>query len=1145
MCVRIVLDAALSGKDTANYTWTLFTKDGRRRDINLNATARRGPLGEIIGVIGVGQDLTELKQISAQHERLAADWQRLVETANAPIFGVNADGNVNEWNSKAAEISGFSKEETMGRPLVRDFINPEHRERVQAVLIEALNGDETANFELPLDTKSGQRLCILLNATTRRDENGDVVGMLGVGQDITNLRAALTDNQRIADDLTRLIDTANAPIFGIDPGGCVNEWNQKAAEISGYTKSESYGKDFVDLFVCSEFRAEIHQVLTEALDGVYTANFTFPLHTKDGSRREISLNATARRGTTGEVNGVIGVGQDMTDFERSRAEQRTIAEDLQRLIESANAPIIGVDVEGNVTEWNTKAVKLTGFSREEVLGHHLVNEFITPEYVPKVRDVLTQACNGVDTANFEVPLITKDGKRVDMLLNATARLDANGSVTGVVMVGQDITRLREAVNEVESAAGDLERLIDTANAPIFGVNTHGRITQWNQKTATITGFRREEAEGKPFVDEFILPEFREEVRRVIDMALSGHDTANYEVTIVTKDGYRRFILLNATTRRNADGDITGVISVGQDISDLKKLMLEHQRVADDWARLIETANAPIFGVNVDLKVTIWNRIAAELSGYSKDEALGLPLVEHFITEEYKVQVAQVLSLACQGTDTSNFEFPLLTKDGKQIVTRWRILLNATPRRDADTKVEGVLGVGQNITALRESTYQAKVVADDLARLIDGANAPIFGIDARGSVVEWNRMFFKITGYDKASVLGKPLVQSFIHLDQQKKVHEVFQSALAGEDVENFELQLYTNKGNCRVLSINATRRIGSNGEITGVIGVGQDITEINIQRKELERVAGNLRRIVDFANAPIIGVNVQCSVNEFNHKAAEISGWTKEEMLGQSLVQTLVPAVKRPTVAFVLLQALSGQDAADFEFPLLTRAGEQRQVTMNFTALRGVDDDVEGVICVGIDITDMRKMAQEQRNIAEDFERVIRSANAPIIGANINGEVTDWNDKAASLSGFSREEAMGKPLVETFVREDMRPLVNEAIHKACQGIETTSFEFPLILQRSQRSHYAPQCCHSHRCKWRNSGHGQRRAGLHGPAAGHERDRSESRRDGVRGRGSARAHRSRQCTDPGDRHARARHGVEPEAGRNLPVFQGRDDGQTSR
>ena len=59
------------------------------------------------------------------------------------------------------------------------------------------------------------------------------MGVVGVGQDITEKKVAEFQLVRAADDLRKLIDTVNVPIFGIDTKSCVNEWNQKAAEILG------------------------------------------------------------------------------------------------------------------------------------------------------------------------------------------------------------------------------------------------------------------------------------------------------------------------------------------------------------------------------------------------------------------------------------------------------------------------------------------------------------------------------------------------------------------------------------------------------------------------------------------------------------------------------------------------------------------------------------------------------------------------------------------------------------------------------------------------------------------------------------------------------------------------------------------------
>lgn len=127
---------------------------------------------------------------------------------------VDMDGNVNEWNNKTAEITGFTKEEALNRPLVTTFIMPKLRRSVQEVMDNALQGNETSNYELGEDgfigccltayfvslrlflthspfsslhstefwTKSNETRYLLVNATTRRDEDNNIVGVVGVAQ---------------------------------------------------------------------------------------------------------------------------------------------------------------------------------------------------------------------------------------------------------------------------------------------------------------------------------------------------------------------------------------------------------------------------------------------------------------------------------------------------------------------------------------------------------------------------------------------------------------------------------------------------------------------------------------------------------------------------------------------------------------------------------------------------------------------------------------------------------------------------------------------------------------------------------------------------------------------------------------------------
>ena len=154
--------------------------------------------GNVVGVVGVGQDVTERKRAEQAASRVAQELQTFIDTANAPIFGIDANGRVNEWNNKAAAITGFSSGEVVGRDLVRDFITDQYKVSVKEVLDNALMGNEAANFEFPLYTKDNRRVDVLLNATSRRDINGNVVGVIGVGQDITARNRAEQEKTRVA-----------------------------------------------------------------------------------------------------------------------------------------------------------------------------------------------------------------------------------------------------------------------------------------------------------------------------------------------------------------------------------------------------------------------------------------------------------------------------------------------------------------------------------------------------------------------------------------------------------------------------------------------------------------------------------------------------------------------------------------------------------------------------------------------------------------------------------------------------------------------------------------------------------------------------------------------------------------------------------
>lgn len=78
----------------------------------------------------------------------------------------------------------------------------------------------------------------------------------------------------------------------------------------------------------------------------------------------------------------------MTESTKNDRAMSAMARELRQLVDTANAPIFGIDVNGEVNEWNDKTAEITGYSRDEAVGYHLVETFIVPSLRQSVQEVL-------------------------------------------------------------------------------------------------------------------------------------------------------------------------------------------------------------------------------------------------------------------------------------------------------------------------------------------------------------------------------------------------------------------------------------------------------------------------------------------------------------------------------------------------------------------------------------------------------------------------------------------------------------------------------------------------------------------------------------------------------------------------------------
>jgi len=187
-----------------------------------------------------------------------------------------------------------------------------------------------------------------------------------------------------------------------------------------------------------------------------------------------------------------------------------------------------------------------------------VSKFIIPKIRKKVQEILDNSLKGVEISNYELEFRTKSNEISYLLVNATTRRNSENNIVSIVGVDQDVTEMAKHYRAVATIANRLRQLVDTANATIIDINTTGNVNEWNNKPAEISGFSKDEALKKQLVSTFIVPSLRASVQEILENALHGHETSNYELKFETESKEILYLLVNVTTRRDAEYKILGV-----------------------------------------------------------------------------------------------------------------------------------------------------------------------------------------------------------------------------------------------------------------------------------------------------------------------------------------------------------------------------------------------------------------------------------------------------------------------------------------------------------------------------------------------------------------------------------------------------------
>jgi len=364
---------------------------------------------------------------------------------------------------------------------------------------------------------------------------------------------------------------------------------------------------------------------------------------------------------------------------RKRAEKlsQQSEERFRHLYDEAPVGYHEVDIEGHIIKVNRTELEMLGCTEEEMLGQ-FVWKFNADEQITRQR-VMAKIAGAIPPGRaFERTYKRKDGTTLPVLIEDRLLQNEEGRIIGMRSTIQDITERQQAEEALRRSEAKFKRLFDEAPVGYVELDTEGRITQVNRTELTMLGYTAEEMIGQA-IWKFNVEE--EKARQTVMAKLSGIMPTGkpFERTYKRKDGTSLRILIDDSVIRDAEGSITGIHAVIQDVTERKRAEEEMANLQEQLrqSQKMEAVGQLAGGIAHD-----FNNLLTVIKGYSQ-----LSLLELKEGDPLKANIEEIQKASQRAADLTR---QLLAFSRRQILDIKVLNLN-TILQDLDRMLHRILG----------------------------------------------------------------------------------------------------------------------------------------------------------------------------------------------------------------------------------------------------------------------------------------------------------------------------------------------------------------------------------------------------------------------------------------------------------------------
>ena len=519
---------------------------------------------------GIAQDITLRKKLDLELKNSIALTEATFESIHNGLLVVNNQGAVIKTNAKFTgmwQIPDDILASGDDHKLLESVIDQiSDLESFIAKVSELYENPEAESFDL-INLKDGR---IFERISKPMYLGGKPMGRVWSFLDITERFIAekkLLDNKA---HLQTLIQTIPDMIWLKDPSGVYLSCNMMFERLVGAKETDIVGKTDYDLFSHenAEFFRENDLNAIEA--GKPQSNEEWLTFADDSHHALLDVIKTPMFDSKGTLIGVLGIGHDITERKRIEEALKDSEDKFSKaFLLSPYAITIASGNDGKFIEMNDAFVLLSGYSRAEALGRTAIDLDLWVN-VEDRNGVLSALIEGKDVTGKEFEFKKRNGVTGTGLYSAQIiHLNNEPYILSSI---NDITYRKEAEKAIRESEEQFRSVLETVSLLGLMLDIEGRITLCNDYLLALTGWTPEEVMYRNWFELFLPPEIRADIQTGIfhKSIMDGEIEVHYENEIITREGERRLIAWNNMILHDQHGKISGVASIGEDITERKR-----------------------------------------------------------------------------------------------------------------------------------------------------------------------------------------------------------------------------------------------------------------------------------------------------------------------------------------------------------------------------------------------------------------------------------------------------------------------------------------------------------------------------------------------------------------------------------------------